>query len=283
MARGRTQERNFEKKKDGSISRSKSKNKICKYCKKKGPVIADCFKLKNKEKRQEEKSKNTAEAGVAKDESDDYVLSINAVRFNDEWILDSGCSYHMCPNKDWFHTYEQVDGGVVLMGNNAPCKTIGIGSIRIKMYDGIVRTLTQVRHVPDLKKNLISLGTLEENGCKYSAEGGVLKVTRGALVLMKAKRSSALYTLMGSTVTGAAAAASPPMSESETTKLWHIRLGHMSEKGMTMLSKRGLLCGQSTGKVEFCEHCIFGKQKKVSFQTTIHRTKDTLDYIHSDL
>ncbi|XP_073107271.1 uncharacterized protein [Elaeis guineensis] len=184
----------------------------------------------------------------------------------------------MCPYRDWFYTYEQIDSGVVLMGNNAPCKTVGIGSIRIKMHDGIVRTLTQVRHIPDLKKNLISLGTLEANGCKYSAEGGVLRVCRGALVLIKAKRSSTLYTLMGTTVTGAAAAASPSMSEPEVTKLWH-----MSEKGMTMLSKRGLLCGQSTGKVDFCEHCIFGKQKKVSFQTAIHRTKATLDYIHSDL
>lgn len=79
VTRGHTQERSFEKKKDGSRSRSKSKNKICKYCKKKGHVIADCFKLKNKEKRQEEKSKNIAEAGVAKDESDDYVLPVNAV------------------------------------------------------------------------------------------------------------------------------------------------------------------------------------------------------------
>ncbi len=57
----------------------------------------------------------------------------------------------------------------------------------------------------------------------------------------------------------------------------------MSEKGLTLLSKRGLLCGQMTGKVDFCEHCVMGKQKKVSFSTAIHRTKGTLDYIHSDL
>ena len=53
------------------------------------------------------------------------------------------------------------------MGNNAPCKTIGIGTVRIRMADRIIRTLTNVRHVPDLKKNLISLGTLDANGCKF--------------------------------------------------------------------------------------------------------------------
>ncbi|KAG9458369.1 hypothetical protein H6P81_002877 [Aristolochia fimbriata] len=35
--------------------------------------------------------------------------------------------------------------------------------------------------------------------------------------------------------------------------------------------------------MDFCEHCIFGKQKRVAFSTGIHRTKDTLNYIHSDL
>ncbi|GJS54945.1 retrovirus-related pol polyprotein from transposon TNT 1-94 [Tanacetum coccineum] len=62
-----------------------------------------------------------------------------------------------------------------------------------------------------------------------------------------------------------------------------MRLGHMSEKGMMELSKRGLLCGQNTRKLEFCKHHVFGKQHRVKFGTTVHRTKGTLDYIHSDL
>jgi hypothetical protein len=38
------------------------------------------------------------------------------------------------------------------MGNDISCKNVGIGRIKIKMFDGIVRTLTDVRHVPDLKR-----------------------------------------------------------------------------------------------------------------------------------
>ena len=64
-------------------------------------------------------------------------------------------SYHICSPRDWFVTYQPIGGGNVLMGNNMPCKTIGIGSIKIRMH-GIVRTLSNVQHVPDLKKNLIS-------------------------------------------------------------------------------------------------------------------------------
>ena len=50
------------------------------------------------------------------------------------------------------------------MGNDATCIIIGIETIKIKMFDGVVRTLGEVRHVPDVKKNLISLGTLNYFG-----------------------------------------------------------------------------------------------------------------------
>jgi hypothetical protein len=57
------------------------------------------------------------------------------------------------------------------MRNNVACKIVGISTIKIKMHDGIVRTLTNVRNIPDLKKNLISLDTLDSLGYKYFGEG----------------------------------------------------------------------------------------------------------------
>ena len=50
------------------------------------------------------------------------------------------------------------------MGNDIVYKTVGIGNIRMRMLDGQVRTLTNVRHVQDLKKNLLLLGALEARG-----------------------------------------------------------------------------------------------------------------------
>ncbi|OIT39844.1 hypothetical protein A4A49_57673 [Nicotiana attenuata] len=70
------------------------------------------------------------------------------------------------------------------------------------MHDGVVRTLSNVTYVLELKKNLISLGTLESLGCKFTGEGGVLKNFQGALVIMKAYICDSLYTLLGSTVIG---------------------------------------------------------------------------------
>ena len=62
-----------------------------------------------------------------------------------------------------------------------------------------------------------------------------------------------------------------------------MRLGHMSEKGMTILSKKGCLGSAGTGKLNFCDHYVFMKQKMVSFSKEKHCTQGILDYIHSDL
>jgi hypothetical protein len=52
------------------------------------------------------------------------------------------------------------------MGNSIPCKIVGVGSIRIRMFNGIVMELMDVRYVPELKSNLISLGVLDSCGYK---------------------------------------------------------------------------------------------------------------------
>ena len=59
----------------------------------------------------------------------------------------------------------------------------------------------------------------------------------------------------------------------EATKLWHMRLGHAGEKSLQILAKKRLLKGTKACKIEFCEHCVMGKQRKVKFGIAIHNTK----------
>ncbi|KAK3043400.1 hypothetical protein RJ639_001979 [Escallonia herrerae] len=171
---------------------------------------------------------------------------------------------HIALNR--FATYRSFDGGKVLMGNDVTCKVVVIGSIHIRMHDGIVRTLTDVRHVPELKKNLISLGTLDFDGCSYQATCGVMWIMKGALVVMKGLKQNSLYLLQGSTVTGAAATTSSSDINYDTTKLWHIRLGHMSERGMDVLSKQGLLGSRFliSRDVTFDESSMLSKKKELT-------------------
>ena len=61
------------------------------------------------------------------------------------------------------------------MGNDNAFKIRGICNIHPKMFDGTFRVSIDDRYVPDLKKNLISLGTLDSKGYKVTMEGGILK------------------------------------------------------------------------------------------------------------
>ncbi|KAK2990731.1 hypothetical protein RJ640_003799 [Escallonia rubra] len=160
------------------------------------------------------------------------------------------------------------------MGNNVACKVGGICSILIRMHDGVVRTMTDVRHVGEQRKKLISLGTLNSYGCSYRVAGRFIRIMKGALVVMKGLKQNNLYLLQGSTIIGGAAVASSFDIDSDVTKLWHMCLGHMCERGMDVLSKQGSLESKKIGKLDFCEHYVFGKQCMVKFSPAIHTTKD---------
>ena len=113
---------------------------------------------------------------------------IDSLGPTDRWILDSGASHHMCPHREWFNTYEEVDGGVVSMANNNVYKVKGVGTIQIQLHDRVVRTFEGIRYVPQLGKNLISLLVLDNEGYTYQGGGGVLRVTKGAMTVMKGVR-----------------------------------------------------------------------------------------------
>ncbi|KAG8474501.1 hypothetical protein CXB51_031160 [Gossypium anomalum] len=184
---------------------------------------------------------------------------------------------------DWFSSLKVLEGGVVFMGNDSACKTIGAGTIQLKNHDGSIHVLTNVPYVPSLKKNLIILEVLQSKGLTITLRDGLLKVVAGVLTVMKGTRRNNWYYLNGSIVIGSTSIASVKDADSEATRLWHMRLGHAGEKALQNLAKQGLLKGANSYKLEFYEHCVLGKQTRVKFSLAIHNTKGILDYIHSDL
>ena len=67
------------------------------------------------------------------------------------------------------------------------------------MFDGMVRELKEVRFVPALKKNLISVGALEAKGYKITIEDGTIKFTHRAMVILQGVRHHNLHYLKGGT------------------------------------------------------------------------------------
>lgn len=62
------------------------------------------------------------------------------------------------------------------MGNDISCKTVSIGSIQIKIHNGTIHTLINLKYVLKIKKNLISIRTLDMKSFKCKVEGGVMQV-----------------------------------------------------------------------------------------------------------
>ena len=145
------------------------------------------------------------------------------------WIMDSGCSFHMCLYKHWFQELNPATG-TMLLGNNQICNIKGVGMVKFKMADGSVKVHSDVRYCPEIKRNLISLGLLEVKGFSFSSLEGRMVIKKGQQIVMTAERRNNLYYLLGEVVIGDSNSVA-----AENLKLWHLRLGHPAEGSLKEL------------------------------------------------
>jgi len=98
---------------------------------------------------------STSQAGRSDSDSSVFSFSVTTptIYYSDkfEWLLDTGATYHVCPNRNWFSSFEKLDGCSIIMGDDHLCNMKGIGTIYIKMFDGMVQELKKVRYIPQLK------------------------------------------------------------------------------------------------------------------------------------
>ncbi|GJW69317.1 retrovirus-related pol polyprotein from transposon TNT 1-94, partial [Tanacetum coccineum] len=149
------------------------------------------------------------------------------------------------------------------MGNTGRSRIAGIGDICLKFDTGMELVLHNVKHVPDTRHTIISTGLLDEDGYYNSSSNGFWKVTLGSLIMARGKRESNLYMTY------------PKISKSivnavdnhDMTELWNKRLGHMSEKGMSILSKKNMLSRVHDINLKKCSHCLAGKQTRLAFKS----------------
>ena len=135
-----------------------------------------------------------------------------------------------------------------------------------------------------LKKNLLSLGQLDNSGCKTHIQDGIMKIVKGALEMMKVEKIAAnLYMLKGETQQEGEASTALASSAEELTMMWHRKLGHMSEQGLKILAEQKLLLGLKKVSLPFCEHCVTSKQHILKFNSSSARSKTIFDLIHSDV
>ena len=174
--------------------------------------------------------------------------------------------------------YIASDFGKVFLADGLALDIVGMGDVRILLPNGSVWLLEKVQHIPDLRRNLILVGQLDDEGHAILFVGGTWKVTKGARVLARGKKIGTLYMTSSPRDTIAV------IDASTDTTLWHRRLGRMSEKGIKMLLSKGKLPELKSIDSDMYESCILGKQKNVSFLKTGRTPKaKKLELVHIDL
>ncbi|MCQ7691305.1 hypothetical protein NP199_24620 [Salmonella enterica] len=110
-------------------------------------------------------------------------------------MIDTSASYHATPQREFFATYRSRNFGVVKMGNYGISDIIGMGDIHIKINLGCKLVLKDVRHVVDLRLNLISIGRLDNEDYDSRFHKGQWKLSKGSLVITNGKKCHTLYRL----------------------------------------------------------------------------------------
>ena len=87
--------------------------------------------------------------------------------------------------------------------------------------------------MPQLSKNLILVGQLDNMGYNTSFGNGTCLTKKGNLVILRGQKNGTLYSMHVSHVHED----SISIAEHSNTNLWHSRLGHMSKKGMQQLER----------------------------------------------
>lgn len=200
------------------------------------------------------------------------------------WVLDTGATNHMTGARAVFAEMDTGVTGSVRFGDGSVVAIEGRGTIIFLCKNGEHRTLTGVYYIPRLKTNIISIGQLDESGCRTVIDGGLLRIVErdGKLLAKVPRTATRLYHLdlnVGRPVCLAAHC-------TEDAWRWHARFGHTSFKSLRKMATEGMVRGlphlEQVDQV--CDGCLVGKQRRASFPAEARRRADNiLDLVHGDL
>nr|GEY27635.1 zinc finger, CCHC-type [Tanacetum cinerariifolium] len=173
--RGRTDHRDSRQSKVKSRSKSRGGRLKCYICQYKDHLKRNC--LKNNHKKSTgyvKKDEEPSSSGLTYDDS--KVMMVMSAQVLLDWIMDLGCSYNMTSRLEILFDFLECDGGSVQLSNKRVCKIKGIDKVRIQLRDMSSFMLHNARYIPELKRNLVSLGTLEKEGFTIKLQSGKVKV-----------------------------------------------------------------------------------------------------------
>ncbi|PKI56506.1 hypothetical protein CRG98_023144 [Punica granatum] len=193
-----------------------------------GHYKRECKALKKNQNGNGESKKEEDTTTVAYD-GETYIVCdeayVNFTCQDSTRVVDTGALFHITPHRDFFSSYTIGDYGYVKMGNEQSCKIVGIGDVCLETELGCKLLLKKVRHVLEIRLNLISTGQLDDEGYNNEFSDERWKFSKGSLIVARGQKTDTLYRLRARHNSGQV-----NVAEDYPIELWHRRLGHISEK-----------------------------------------------------
>ncbi|CAH2091010.1 unnamed protein product [Euphydryas editha] len=295
--RARLLQEEFRKQSDNGVSiPSESSFIVCHYCKKPGHVKSKCFKLKR-----DNRNKSNKKSVQVSAQSETFLVCALAECVNSaNWIIDSGCTSHMCNNKNLFTSMDtSFTSNVTVADNNIlQCKGKGYVTVYVNKCSRIIEN---VLYVPNLSANLLSVSKLTDKGYSVIFNNDKCHIKNKNRVLASASHIDGLYKLDCSVPNSSCLQSSflssctlPRNVQEQESALaagsvpvdvWHKRLGHLSLRGMCAL-RDNLAEGVNfhSDQLGDCISCIKGKQTVKTFpKGSTRRSQRLLELVHSDV
>lgn len=209
---------------------------------------------------------------------------INSEPYNyDVWYLDTGAANHMSGSKSLFIEIDENCIGKVKFGDGSVVEVEDRGNVLLSCQNGEKKLLSNVLYIPKLKTNILSLGQLDELGCRITIEKGTLSIhdCSGHLLFEVERSNSRLYLLKIKTLETCL------MSEMNSKAwLWHNRYGHLNFQALKDLANNKLVEGMPTIHLhpQICQDCVAAKHQRSTLPVlSTFRAEKPLELIHGDL
>ncbi len=149
------------------------------------------------------------------------------------WYVDLGASNHMTYHGEWFRDVKNLEKpGYVETGDDTAHPIVHIGNVPLVMQDGKMKYLFDVLHVPNIAKNLVSVGQMIKQGLQvqFNPDGCYVEDFKDKCRLVaKGKRVGRMFTLDVSMPEVEAAMFAQGAGVVADMDIWHKRIGHVNE------------------------------------------------------
>ncbi|KAJ9565416.1 hypothetical protein OSB04_001382 [Centaurea solstitialis] len=208
------------------------------------------------------------------------------IDYENDWIVDSGCSNHMTGDQKKLRDAKEYKGScVVQTANNARLPIAQIGKTMIMPGNKAdMITLQNVFHVPGMKKNLLLVSQLTSLGNYLLFGPEDVKVYKDIKIsekpTMEGQKVESVYVL------SAESAYVEKTRKNETADLWHARLGHVGYHKLKVIMEKSMLNGLPQLDVKtdvVCAGCQYGKAHQLPYKESKFRAHKPLELVHSDV